>query len=55
MTICYLVIANPDGGFKPRRRLAKNFKKYSNGFHQPPSGSATADGVLASIKYIERC
>ncbi len=30
MTIRYLVLANPDGGFKPRRRLDNALKTFFN-------------------------
>ena len=53
MTIRYLVIANPDGDFKPRRWLDKTLKnKAAVFFHRRqacPSvqaGFATADGVV---------
>ena len=68
MAICYLVIANPDCGFKPfrknRNRLSAVGKRLKNKVMvfinrrpdlQPPWGSATSDGVVAGIKYIERC
>jgi hypothetical protein len=50
MTIRYLVVANPDGGSKPRRRLKNHLKN----FIQPPSGFLTADGVAGSVKFILR-
>ena len=46
----YWDVTNPDGGFQPRRRLNKALKNKRTVFIQPPSGFATADGVVRRVR-----